>query len=168
MWQQPYRPKLHLSKSWAEKLANIIGYAALLFTILFIFSKWGTLPEEVPMHFNFQGEVNRYGSKFEMLILPIISVGTFILLQVLENKPHLHNYPERLNETNVEQFYRLSKKMINYTKNVCALLFAVICFDIISIALGSDYAALNYVTIGLIVLLFVIVIVGLIKTMKIK
>ncbi len=28
------------------------------------------LPEEVPMHYNFAGEIDRYGSKYEMLIFP--------------------------------------------------------------------------------------------------
>ncbi len=32
------------------------------------------LPEEVPMHFDFAGNITRYGSKYEMLIFPLVAV----------------------------------------------------------------------------------------------
>ncbi|AZV40910.1 hypothetical protein BAOM_0199 [Peribacillus asahii] len=37
----------------------------------------GTLPEEVLAHYNALGEVDRWGSKWELLILP--GVGAFII-----------------------------------------------------------------------------------------
>ncbi|MGI5930257.1 MAG: SdpI family protein [Pseudoflavonifractor sp.] len=39
------------------------------------------LPGEIPVHYNAAGEVNRWGSKYEMLILPLITLlmGGFLL-----------------------------------------------------------------------------------------
>ena len=40
------------------------------------------LPNEIPMHFGFDGDITRYGSRYEMLIVPAISIvfGLFWLL----------------------------------------------------------------------------------------
>lgn len=48
----------------------------------------------------------------------------------------VHNYPQRLNESNAKQFYLNSRKMLNQLKNVCLLIFAFIQFETISIALN--------------------------------
>ncbi len=42
----------------------LIGTAVLLFFT----------PDTVPVHYNFAGEADRFGSKYESLVLPIISV----------------------------------------------------------------------------------------------
>jgi uncharacterized membrane protein len=41
---------------------------------------WSSLPERVPMHFDAHGNVNRYGSPFELLILPGMNVLVAIIL----------------------------------------------------------------------------------------
>lgn len=33
------------------------------------------LPEQIPAHYNFAGEVDRWGSKYESLIFPVVTVG---------------------------------------------------------------------------------------------
>lgn len=40
------------------------------------------LPDQIPMHYNAQGEVNRIGSKYEMLLLPVLFslIGGFMYL----------------------------------------------------------------------------------------
>ena len=39
------------------------------------------LPAEIPVHYNAAGEVNRWGSKYEMLLLPLVTLlmGAFLL-----------------------------------------------------------------------------------------
>lgn len=152
----------------AEKMADMIGIAAILFSILFIALNWTSLPAQVPMHFNGAGEIDRWGSKYEMLIMPLIGIGLFIMLQIVERKPHLHNYPERINESNVEQFYKTSKKLLNYMKNTCSLTFAYITYEIVTIAKQGKLLLGSATLIVLLVLLFVIMIIGIVKMMKIK
>ena len=50
-------------------------------TLLALLLSWGAtlavlagLPERVPVHWNFAGEVDRYGSKYEYLILPAVQL----------------------------------------------------------------------------------------------
>jgi uncharacterized membrane protein len=130
------RPKLKIPKTKSEWVWDCIGYLNFFGSIIFLIAVWNSLPDQVPAHFNIQGEVNRYGSKFELLILPGISLFILLFLQTFEKFPEMHNYPERLNETNAAQFYLHSRKLLNQIKNICLILFALIVYESVSIALG--------------------------------
>ncbi|WP_431808668.1 DUF1648 domain-containing protein [Lysinibacillus sphaericus] len=132
-----YRPILTLPKTKYEKCLDVIGSGLFTVSILFIILQWGNLPEEIPAHFNAKGEVDRWGSKIEVLILPGIGIFMWIFLGLLEKAPHMHNYPARLNERNVEAFYLNSRRLCNEVKNFCVILFAIISCEIVLVALGK-------------------------------
>ena len=48
-------------------------YITLIFFLIYV---WNKLPDQVPGHYNAQGEVDRMGSKFELLLLP--GIGLFM------------------------------------------------------------------------------------------
>ena len=122
----------------------------------------------MPGHYNASGEVDRWGSKFELFILPIVGLLLWVFMNVLEKFPHVHNYPERLNENNVEAFYLTSRKLLNSVKNVCLLTFSYILFQSIRVALeNAESLGLWFLPVMLIVLA-AIMIRGIIKIAKIK
>ncbi len=80
-------------------LLCIIGTAILL-----IFT-----PDTIPVHYNFAGEVDRFGSKYENLIFPLFAIimgAFFILLAKLQRKKGL----------------AVNEKILLYT-GICTLLF---------------------------------------------
>jgi uncharacterized membrane protein len=130
------RPRIKLSKTKSEWAWNIIGYSIYLGSVIFLIFNWNLLPKEVPAHYNALGEVDRWGTKWELIILPIVGAFIFVLMEVLEKYPEVHNYPQRFNESNAEKFYLLSRKLVNQLKNICLIIFALILFESVSIALG--------------------------------
>ena len=56
----------------------------LLVTVVFLTAFWQRIPDEVPMHFNAAGEIDRWSSRTELLILPVISWLVYGLLTVVE------------------------------------------------------------------------------------
>lgn len=165
---ETYRPKLNLPKSKAEKIADIIGITSLVIALVYLAINWSSLPAEIPAHFGINGEVDRWGSKFELLILPSIAVMLHLIMFEVEKRPHTHNYPDRLNESNVEKFYVNSRKVINYSKNICNVLFAYSIWRTIVISLGKA-ETLGIIPFSIImVALFVVIIWGMIKMRKIK
>jgi uncharacterized membrane protein len=60
---------------------------------------WARLPERVPVHWNFHGEVDRYGSRFELLLLgPVLLAalwGLFELLPVIDPRLAIPKDPEQ-------------------------------------------------------------------------
>ena len=130
------RPKIHIKKTKSEWTWDVIGYVLYVGSLIFLMVIWDMLPDEVPAHYNAIGEVDRWGSKGELLILPIIGAFLLVFLQLIEKYPEVHNYPARLNESNAEKFYLLSRKLVNQLKNICLILFAFIIYESASIALG--------------------------------
>ena len=63
----------------------------IYFTLLALFTaiplgyltlSWAKLPEKVPMHFDMDGNVNRYGSKWELAFLTLFLSSIILLLQL--------------------------------------------------------------------------------------
>lgn len=117
---------IKIAKTKGEQVWNAFGYLFFLGSIILLIAVWGSLPEKVPAHYNALGEVDRWGSKWELFILPGIGLLILLFMQFLEKHPEIHNHPKRLNETNAEQFYLLSRKLINRLKNACLIIFSLI------------------------------------------
>jgi len=63
---------------------NVILLLLPFFILPFI---WSEMPEQIPIHWNLQGEVDRYGSKaFGLMVLPVTNLFTYIILLFL---PHI-------------------------------------------------------------------------------
>ncbi|WP_242774513.1 DUF1648 domain-containing protein [Brevibacillus parabrevis] len=130
------RPKIEIAKSKSEWIWDILGAFFYIGGIVFLLFVWGELPDKVPAHFDAVGEVDRWGSKWELLILPGIGAFIFGLMQLLEKHPEVYNYPKRFNESNAEQFYLQSRKIVNQLKNMCLIVFSAILLESVSIAMG--------------------------------
>lgn len=46
--------------------------AIVLLPFIYLAYIWNQLPERVPMHWNIKGEIDRYGEKMELIIIPIL------------------------------------------------------------------------------------------------
>ena len=53
-----------------KKELPLIGIVLLPF--LYLMYVWSQLPEQVPLHYNLKGEVDRYGDKSELIMIPIL------------------------------------------------------------------------------------------------
>lgn len=130
------RPKLNIQKTLSERMWDVIGYSFYIGMLILLIFIWNDLPDQVPAHYNAQGEVDRLGSKWELLILPTVSLFLLLFLQVLEKYPEWHNYPKKFTESNAKVFYLASRKLINQIKNLSLIVFALILYNTVAIALG--------------------------------
>lgn len=67
----------------------------LLLPFIILAIVWSSLPTRVPMHFDLRGNVNRYGSPWELLILPGVNIFVALILYFI---PRLDP-----NQKNIEQ-----------------------------------------------------------------
>ena len=44
----------------------------VLIPFIYLAYIWNQLPEKVPMHWNLEGEIDRYGNKIELILIPIL------------------------------------------------------------------------------------------------
>lgn len=58
--------------------------AVVLLPFIYLAYIWNTLPAEVPLHWNIQGEIDRYGDKTELLLIPfLLPLLTYIIFLVV-------------------------------------------------------------------------------------
>lgn len=69
------------------KKLYLILYFLIIICILGTLLLLSVMPDIVPIHYNFAGEVDRFGSKYEFLIMTLITlVLTYILLSTAKNQ----------------------------------------------------------------------------------
>lgn len=58
--------------------------AIVLLPFIYLFFIWNSLPDEVPLHWNLEGEIDRWGSKNELLIIPfLLPVLIYVLMLIV-------------------------------------------------------------------------------------
>ncbi len=131
------RPKL---KPISTKIDLILEIAAFLFFLaiwLLPVLMFQSLPETIPTHYNLKGEIDDWGSKTTIFILPAIGLVLFIGLTVLNKYPHIFNYPSEITEENALQQYSMATRWIRIIKLIVVLLFFAIEWQICNAAENS-------------------------------
>ena len=99
-------------------LALGIGFA---FAIIVGFSN----VEIIPLHINIYGEVDNYGSKWELFILPAIALLIYLLMWWLERNPQLYNFPNSKKHSRKEQ-EKIGVELISWLKVTTVLMLVLI------------------------------------------
>lgn len=137
MWKEN-RPKLELEDSLLERFLIYMTSGIYIVWVIFLVVNWPSIPAEVPAHFGIEGEITRWGSKWEMLILPVISGVLGFVLIWLRKHPEWYNMPVRITEQNAEFYYRLTRHLLMIISFVMVAGFAWLSYDIIQIAKGHS------------------------------
>ncbi|MEW5702476.1 MAG: SdpI family protein [Candidatus Zixiibacteriota bacterium] len=81
-----------LETHWQTELPMWLVLAAMFALALVT---WSWAPERIPMHWNLQGHIDRYGGKLEgLLAIPLLAIGIYLLMLLLPRiDPGRANYP---------------------------------------------------------------------------
>lgn len=112
-----------MKKHPLDKLMNRMSLLVLLGTAVFLVLYWKDIPQKVPMHFNAAGEIDRWGSKAELLILPVIAWLLYLLMTVVEQFPGAWNTGVKVTEENRERVYALLGHMLSTLKFLIMVMF---------------------------------------------
>ncbi len=115
---------MKVRNSQFDIVANIICIVMLIAMGAYLLVAWKSMPEKVPMHYNFAGEIDRWGSKSEALLLPILALVLYIFMTVTERFPKLWNTGVKITENNRAQVYRTVKSMVSTIKVILVGVFA--------------------------------------------
>src|SRR5699024_12696714 len=110
------RKKIHIAKTKSEVIFNGIGYVFFIGSIILLAIIWDHIPTEVPAHYNAAGVVDRWGSKWELIILQSTSFFILIFLSIFVKFPEWHNYPKRIIDVKAIAYDLTSHKIVNKLK----------------------------------------------------
>ena len=69
-----------MAKRIIRIVLEVLSLLVLLGTIVFLMIYWKRLPDQVPAHFGAHGEINSWGEKRTLWLLPIVSVFLYLFL----------------------------------------------------------------------------------------
>lgn len=127
MIQQKIRYKTY------ERVLETIGGVLMAVLIALVALRWPDLPEEIPAHFNIAGEIDRWGGKGELLVLPAVGLLLYALLTVLSFFPQIWNTPVRVTPENQESIYRSVLDSLLLGKAGLAAIFLYLSYSILSL-----------------------------------
>jgi uncharacterized membrane protein len=128
---------MDIPKEPMDWFLEFIALAAILFMVAYLLSHYGGLPDKIPTHFGPGGQPDAYGPKATIWILPIIAILTFSIFNILNQKPHLFNYPTKITEENAFDQYRFATRMMRFINAAISAFMAYITYGIVQTALGK-------------------------------
>ena len=120
--------KLHLKLTKLDQLLELLGWSLIALIWIMTFISFNNLPDIIPIHYNSSFVADGYGSKYYLLILPIISTLLFIGITILNFYPHTFNYPVKITEDNKLLQYRNITRMNRVLKVSIVIALGVIEF----------------------------------------
>lgn len=130
---------MHIMKN--TNLIWTLAFLVIIISFAMIGIHWNDLPDKVPMHFNLQGEANRFGGKGELFVLPVMSLGMWALFRWI-SKGALKINPNKYGAKTPAQLAVSKRFMAETTLFVCILL-AIGVYSIMAVATGKTNAV-NY------------------------
>jgi uncharacterized membrane protein len=107
---------------------EIAGAALIVGMVLFLVLNWNSFPDRIPKHFNATGQVDSWGGKGELLFLPILGIGLYLLITVLTFFPSIWNMNISYKEENKVAVYQTIKTMMLVLKVILAGVFLYISY----------------------------------------
>jgi uncharacterized membrane protein len=59
---------------------EVVALLAALVPLMIVLRCWPTLPDQVPAHFGITGRPDRWGGRWNVWVLPILSIAIYVLL----------------------------------------------------------------------------------------
>ena len=121
---------IKIERNALDVLEAIVSLSCLVGVTAYLILAWSTIPARIPAHYDAAGEVNRWGSKSELIMLPIISWLLYGMVTLIERFPQAWNTGIRVTEENRAVVYRLLKNLIACVKMITLSIFS--CLTVLS------------------------------------
>ena len=108
----------------ADRILDLLGWILLIGTLAYLILGWFSFPDQIPMHYNGAGEIDRWGGKGEIIFIEVMMWILYFGIGVVEKYPQIWNTGVEVTAKNKEKVYRTLKYMLKTLKFLTALIFA--------------------------------------------
>lgn len=130
--------KITIKTTMFHKIFHALSIILLVCLFAFLIISWNDIPDKIPGHYNAAGEIDRWGSKGELISCPVIAAVLFGGLLLLEKYPEIWNTGIKITEKNSEFVYTQLRNMIVILEFLVVLIFSAISVcQILSVSLPS-------------------------------
>ena len=115
---------MKIENTKADRILDIIGWILLIGTLAYLILGWSSFPDQIPMHYNGAGEIDRWGGKGEIIVIEVVMWILYLGIGLVEKYPQIWNTGVEVTTQNKEKVYRILKYMLKTLKTLTALIFA--------------------------------------------
>ena len=144
-------------------LMEVLCLVLLVGVTIYLGINWSTLPDKIPAHYDFAGNIDRWGKKGELLIVPIMSWVLYVMITGVEQIPAIWNTGVKVTVENRYRVYRVLKYMVKSLK-----LIMVVDFSYMTIQSLSGQSLPGWFTLLFLVIIFGDLIFWLWRLYKVK
>ncbi|MFN4198440.1 MAG: DUF1648 domain-containing protein [Flavobacterium sp.] len=131
-------PVIALPKTSSDRTLDLMTVFLLVVFWGISFYYYNDLPEEIPIHFDYAGEVDNYADKKTIFLLPLFGSMLAGFLTLVSRHPETFNYTVTITQENAERQYRNAMLMMRVMRIVIVFVFMLIDWEVIQIALGNS------------------------------
>ncbi len=107
-----------------QRVLGILSPALLIGSIVFILIRLPFLPEQIPSHYNFAGEIDGYSGRLTLLLMPVFGLVTDGSVALAGRFPKSWNTGVKLTLYNRVRVYRLVRDLLAELRLCMAFFFA--------------------------------------------
>lgn len=135
MWNHP---QIDLPRDHRVTILNSLILIMIVVSLIYSIMSYSSLPDRIPIHFNLQGEADRWGHPGFIFIIQFISLPTCLIVYVLSRFPHMHNYMGiTVTEHNALPLYTLSRLFLTILNFQIVILHSYLTWEMIQLATGK-------------------------------
>lgn len=123
---------MKIKNSLADIIMEVLGLVMLIGTPLYLVIRWSSIPDKLPMHYNFAGEIDRWGGKGEVLFLVVMVWILYLMISLVEHFPSVWNTGVQVTSENRMRVYRTLKYMVKTLKLAMTLVFTFLIFNTVA------------------------------------
>ena len=145
-------PQKRTTYDWILEIVSVLALLWSFYPLLF----YGRLSDEtlIPIHYNLAGEIDGWGGRYFLWIIPLIALVFYIGLSVFEKYYKRSNYPYKVTEENANHLYRQRVRLSRHLKVFSLLIFAYLNNSSYAIAVGKGAGLSKFIMIFLMAGLF--------------
>jgi uncharacterized membrane protein len=160
------RPRVKVVPSRADKVMEFFSWFLLILLWLIPILSYSNLPETIPAHYSVTGDVDKWGTRMSIYVLPIVGTVLFILLTVVNRYPHIFTFPIKITHENAPRQYKVATELMRCMKSALLVVFILVVVFTIRTARGET-AGLGFWFIPItLVLLFILTVIFVVRMHK--
>lgn len=102
---------------------DVLNFGLVAFLWWFTVKYYKMLPQTIPIHFDFDGKADNFGSKKYSFLMPIMLIALYFLFAYVVRTPESSNYPVKITAENEEAQFLIMKIFIRWLFLLISLIF---------------------------------------------
>ncbi len=101
-----------------SKVISVLCAVVVVVTLARVILAWGSLPNTIPVHYGFDGQIDEWGSKTRIFVVPVLLLVLHIGIEIVERHPKWWNTSVKVTSKNRDGVYRAAAALLASMKAV--------------------------------------------------